>query len=323
MKEEKNVSQAAADGNGQPQQASTDARQKTKKLWGEDRFSLKDSPGFGIAVAMLFTLGIVLLPGYKLGALLIGGGEKDSLQYIAATDLGNALFRIVGFAVMVLLACDLGFAVFGFKGRTRGFLLALPFLLVAVNNLPIVGLCNGTVAVSCRASDIVYFAFFCLSVGLFEEMVFRGIVLPLLLRKMQNTRKGVFWAVCISSVLFGAVHLVNLLSGFDPAVFLQVGYSALIGAMCAMVMVFTRNVFACAFLHAGFNFCGLLADTLGSGVVWGAASVVLTAVVGVAAAAYAVYLLCRRMPLSALPLLYGGRQNIEAAERAQAENKKM
>lgn len=279
-----------------------------RKLWGKDRFSLKDSPVFGIVVIMLFTLGIVLLPGYKLGALFLGAAEKDTLPYAAAANLGNALFRFVGFAVILLLACDLGFGIFGFKGRARGFLLVLPFVVVAVNNLPIVGLCKGTVHVSCRAFDVLYFILFCLSVGLFEEIVFRGIVLPLLLRKMQNTRLGVFWAIFASSVLFGAVHLVNLFSGFDPTVFLQVGYSALIGAMCAMVMLFTRNVFACALLHAGFNFCGLLADTLGSGVVWDAASVVLTAVVGVLAALYAVWLLCKRVPLASLPVLYGGRK---------------
>ena len=273
------------------------ANKKKARLIGKDRFALKDAPVFGVVVIMLFTLGIVLLPGEKLGALLLG--EKG----VDARNLGNTIFRAAGTAVMVLLALDIGWDIFGFTGRGRGFLLALPFVAVAVNNLPIVGLARGTVHVHAGAGSIALFAANCLAVGLFEETVFRGVIFPLILRRMKDDRMGIFLAIVISSVLFGAVHLVNLLSGFNPAVFLQVGYSTLIGAMCAMVMLLTRNVFACAFLHAGFNFCGLLADELGSGPVWDGASIALTAIVGVLAVAYGVLLLVNWLaPLGVLKL---------------------
>lgn len=254
---------------------------------GKDSFALKNTKVFGIAVVLLFTLGIVLLPGEKFGRLLLG---KDALS-VDAECLGNAIFRAVGFAVMVLLALDMGLDIFGFRSGKRGWLLSLPFIVVAVNNAPIVGWATGEVTLHATAASYALFTVNCLFVGLFEEIVFRGVILPLVLRQCKNTRVGVFLALLISSALFGAVHLVNIFSNPVGAVILQIGYSFLIGLMCGMVMLLTRNVFACAFLHALYNFGGLIADSLGSGQVWNATNITLTAVIGVLAVGYGVYLL--------------------------------
>lgn len=262
-----------------------------RRLFGADRFSLRDSPVFGVAVVLLFTLGIVLLPGEKTGKLFLGEGGTDA----DAGNLGNAIFRAAGFGLAVLLALDLGLDIFGFAGRGRGFLLALPFVAVAVNNAPLVGFATGKVTVEASAASYVLFAVNCLFVGLFEEIMFRGLILPLVLRKLPRTRKGIFWSVILSSALFGAIHAVNFFSSALLPVVLQIGYSFLVGAMCAMVLLLTRNIFACALLHGGFNFCGLLADELGTGQVWNAVNITLTAVVGVFAAAYGVYILYKRV----------------------------
>ncbi len=276
--------------------------QKPKKI-GRDRFNLLDSPVFGVAVVILFALGIVLLPGEKLGALMLGKKGTDAMS------LGNAVFRALGFVVLVLLALDLGFGIFGFKGRGKGFLLSLPFVAVAVNNAPLVGLISGEVSVHAGGVSVLLFALYCASVGLFEEIVFRGIVFPLVLRKMGSTRKGIFWSVIISSALFGAIHVVNFFSSAPGAVVLQIGYSFLIGAMCAMVMLLCRNVFACAALHAGFNFAGLIADELGTGQVWNAVNITLTAVVGVLALLYGVFVMVKIVrPDEKLKLLYNAKR---------------
>ena len=277
--------------------------QKPKKA-GRDRFNLLNSPVFGVTVVILFALGIVLLPGEKLGALMLGKKGTDAMS------LGNAIFRALGFVVLVLLALDLGFGIFGFKGRGKGFLLSLPFVAVAVNNAPLAGLASGAVSVNASAISYFLFALYCVFVGLFEEIVFRGIVFPLILRKMGSTRKGIFWSVIISSALFGAIHVVNFFSSSPGAVVLQIGYSFLIGAMCAMVMLLCRNVFACAALHAGFNFAGLIADELGTGQVWNAVNITLTAVVGVLALLYGVFVMVKIVrPDEKLKLLYNAKKD--------------
>ena len=69
-----------------------------------------------------------------------------------------------------------------------------------------------------------------LLVGVGEELVFRGILMRLLLRR------GVGFAVATSSVLFGAMHLVNLLFGMPwQAVALQVAFAGGTGVGFAAV----------------------------------------------------------------------------------------
>ena len=243
---------------------------------GSDKFGLMREPIYGIIVVTLFALGIVLLPGEDLGSLFLGGGGTN------ARNLGNAIFRFSGFALLTLLAVNMGVRIFSFKTGAKGFLLALPFALVAANNAPFAGLATGEISVNASGLGWFLFALNCVSVGLFEELVFRGIIFPLVLAKTKNDRKGVFLAVVISSAVFGAIHLVNLFSSNPLAVLCQVGYSFLVGAMCAL-------------LHAGYNFAGLAADTLGTGTVWNAFSIALTVCVSLAAAGYWAYLMLRQV----------------------------
>ncbi|MDE6397835.1 MAG: CPBP family intramembrane metalloprotease, partial [Clostridiales bacterium] len=265
---------------------------------GRDTFALRKSPAVGVTAVALFALGVAALPGDRLGSFLLGHGG------VTATNLGNALFRLLGAGILLLLALDLGYGICGVRGRGRGMLLALPFLLVAVNNAPWIGLLTGSVTVQAGAGAYLVFALYCAAVGLAEESAFRGIVLPLLLGAFPKTRKHTLWAVLLSSAIFGAAHLINLLSSPPLAVLAQVGYSFLIGCMCAVTLLLTRSIWACALLHALYDFCGLLADALGSGQVWSAASIALTAAVGAAAAGYGIFLFVKKMRIQEVRLLY-------------------
>ena len=62
---------------------------------------------------------------------------------------------------------------------------------------------------------------------------------------------------------------------------LQIGYSFLIGGMCAIVLLYTRCIWICVGLHAIYDFCGYLVPTLGDGVIWDPVTVAITAALGV------------------------------------------
>ena len=55
----------------------------------------------------------------------------------------------------------------------------------------------------------------CLSIGLLEEFVWRGIILNGFLSAWKDKRKGIYFAVLISSLCFGLCHYMNLLAGQD------------------------------------------------------------------------------------------------------------
>lgn len=120
-------------------------------------------------------------------------------------------------------------------------------------------------------------AYLCLSVGLVEEILFRGLVLDLFLRAWGSTQKGVVTAVAVSSLLFGFAHVVTSVI-FDEApggigaaqVVLKTVEAAMMGVLLASVVLRTREIWSAAAAHALADFLPLLSsmifgDTLSSG----------------------------------------------------------
>jgi membrane protease YdiL (CAAX protease family) len=116
----------------------------------------------------------------------------------------------------------------------------------------------------------------------------------LALQEKNKTRKDIFWAIILSSAIFAVVHLANLLSGASPLpVIQQVGYSFLIGAMCALSLIVTKNIWTSIFMHTVFNFAGGLIPMLGSGKIWNVPTIIITAVLAVLVIVYSVILFLR------------------------------
>ena len=244
---------------------------------------MRKTPVESALILYLLAAGLVMFPYQWLGNLFTQDEQT-------AGFLGLGILRILFSGVMLLLAFHMGIRkTLAVRGGWRALLVALPALVVAVNNLPIVALAQGTAAVTGSAGEIAAFALQCVGVGLFEEMAFRGVIFPFVLGKTGTGRKGRFIAVLASSAAFGLLHLVNLLGGFSGGVFLQVGYSFLIGCMLSVVMFCGGGVFICAFIHAVYNFCGNIVFQLGEGAfwdIWCPEEIILTAVVAVAAGVF-------------------------------------
>lgn len=173
--------------------------------------------------------------------------------------------------------------------RIKGFIFILPALAVAINNFPWVSLLAGDCSLEANPADILFYAFICVCVGLFEELAFRGCALMLFLNKRRGSRLGIFMSIFWSSVIFGAVHLVNIFIASPGAVILQIGYSALIGALCCIVLLETGNIWMCVFTHALYNFAGGIVPRLGQGNIWTIEEITFTAVIGVIVAVLCVW----------------------------------
>lgn len=196
------------------------------------------------------------------------------------------------------------------------WLLTIPGFIIVINNFPFVSFFAGDCRINARAESIVYFALVCLGVGFFEEMAFRGCAFMLLLKNKTQSRAKIFLAIFLSSVVFGLVHAVNLFFGGSiVSVVLQIGYSALIGALCSMVLLLTGNIWLCVLLHAAYNFCGGIISDYGIGVQWTSAEIIFTAVVSVIVAIYFVILFLR-MPTSLADRLFV-KKSIENQENEQ------
>lgn len=230
---------------------------------------------------------VLLLLLYEiLGAERIFGGISD-LTLKNTIDL--TVTRAIGSAVFLTILIYLGYRVMNplGKGVARSLLFCLPAFAVAVNNLPIYPLIVGRATVDAPAWRILLLAAECLFVGLFEEACFRGVVFLGFLEKRRSTTSGRFWAIVLSSAVFGLVHAVNLFFGAGPiAVILQIGYSFLIGAMCSVVLMKTANIWICVALHSIFNFCGALVPDCGEGTIFEPITITVTVIIAVLTTIY-------------------------------------
>jgi membrane protease YdiL (CAAX protease family) len=239
--------------------------------------------------AMAFVL--LLLLGCELFRKAIFGGQDSSTELYEMTTraLGGILCAVLIFYcsyqnIFKIKQKDLG----------RAVLFTLPCWAIAINNFPIIPYLSGKVYIEADTSDILFYALQCLCVGFFEELAFRGCIFLLALQRRRQTVWGAFSAIVISSAVFGAIHLVNILAGASPvAVILQVGYSFLIGGMCAVVLMRTHCIWHCVLLHAVYNFCGGVVPRFGGGEIWTVPEIILTVAVSLAVCTYVVISLLR------------------------------
>lgn len=178
-------------------------------------------------------------------------------------------------------------------GKIKIFVYILPFFAVAANNFPFSPLVGGEAVIQSDVNAAVIIGYVCACFGgvFLEESIFRGLILPTLYRKYSSKKHGVFLAALISSLLFGVTHLVNLLAGASVgAVIMQIGYSFLIGGMCACAMILSGNILYPVALHFIFNSGGLLFTyDIISGSIWNILTISVTAVLGCAVFAYALW----------------------------------
>ena len=130
--------------------------------------------------------------------------------------------------------------------------------VVALNNFPWLAWFSGKMhLIHTQPLHFVLLGLYCLLVGFFEEVLFRGVFFGLLAGVFERTHKGLLFTYLISSFAFGAIHLLNVFQSGGAAV-LQAGYSILTGGLFAFVWIKTKNILFPALIHAVYNFCGLL-----------------------------------------------------------------
>lgn len=239
----------------------------------------------GISVAILLLLE-VLSPVYSDDKVL------DSM-------ISMIVSRAIGGLVFIVVSAYLGFDFFDPLARPffRSLLFILPCLAVAINNFPIISAIRGDAYLVSPKWYIPVLAVECLMIGIFEEFAFRGVVFMSILEKRHRTNLDIFISIVLTSAVFGAVHLLNVFQGAGiGSVILQIGYSFLIGGMCSVVLIKTKNIWFCVIIHAVYDFGGYFMQTLGAGTWWDTPTVIITVILSVLVAIYVIIALIRLEP---------------------------
>ena len=203
---------------------------------------------------------IVLMIIFEFSDIRLFENAKDS------TMVSNSILRFLGGIVLVIIIIGSGYSwIFRFKNVWKSFLIIIPALIISINNFPIIAFFDGRATLEEPVYRIYLFLMECLSIGFFEEIIFRGIILVFLLKKLTNQKNGIFLSIFISSLLFGLIHIFNLYSGASIGdTFLQIGYSFLVGMMWSVMFLKTGNLCLTMLLHATFNFFGQVMFYLGN-----------------------------------------------------------
>lgn len=108
--------------------------------------------------------------------------------------------------------------------------------------------------------QILWYVLCMLAVGLAEELTFRGLITQMIYEKYGYNSLGVWLSVVVSSLLFGAVHLVNAAGGAADifGVLVQMVGAAALGMCLAAIYLRTRSLWTVALLHGYMDFCALM-----------------------------------------------------------------
>jgi membrane protease YdiL (CAAX protease family) len=96
-----------------------------------------------------------------------------------------------------------------------------------------------------KIANLIYY----FPASLMEELMFRGLTLLAMVFAWGGTKKGLVKAVLLSSLLFGLIHLFNVVELSIEVVFLEVFVAAMLGFLWAAIVLDTRSLWIAVILH--------------------------------------------------------------------------
>lgn len=154
--------------------------------------------------------------------------------------------------VCYLLILKLGLkntAGFNKKGFKKGLILGIPFLIIGIGSVIFSNM--GTDFNNIKHISIfntILFTINMLFVGINEEVWVRGLVLNGLMKKYE--KNSIWKSIIISSLIFGLVHLPNILFVEPLTLLIQVINAMCGGILFATIFIKSKNIFSVIVIHA-------------------------------------------------------------------------
>lgn len=210
---------------------------------------------------VLFSMGIMIL------SLIVTELPIASLFTFLENELDAAFLEgiieqmMVAFATFLLLKKAGMEKEAGFCSLGKEIWLMFPAVYLILLNLS--GLLAGEMEFGMvRPERAILFLMVYLSTGFFEEILCRGLMLPLFLKKYGNTKKGAYLALVMSSLLFGMAHFTGFFMGRQSllAAVAQMMYATSFGVFAGACVVRMKSIYPMVLLHAVINISGELGE---------------------------------------------------------------
>lgn len=136
-----------------------------------------------------------------------------------------------------------------FKGLITGIpILVFPVALLATS---INDVLNSNFATNNFFSTLLLFIF----VGIYEELLCRGVIQNEFIERFGKTRKQVLFSIISASLIFGCMHITNILVGqtvFETI--MQIAQATCFGMVFGVIYYRTKNIVLNIFLHGFYDF---------------------------------------------------------------------
>lgn len=201
-------------------------------------------------ISLGFVLCIVYIAGRKI---LLSILQDNNTFAIARLVLQLGIFFVGYYSIKKLYDINLRFTT---KGLMEGIFRygAIVFLVVLAN---LIGTYTAPeISIAAAIPKLASILVNMLGIGLAEEIIFRGVLFNAFKEYFGETKIGVFKALFLSSVLFGAIHLINLISYPDLVVstIAQVIYAAFYGFLMGTIYYRSNNIWSVIVLHCLVDF---------------------------------------------------------------------
>jgi len=166
------------------------------------------------------------------------------------------LVPVIFVFVVCLFSGNINKIEFRKEGIGTGILLGWPFITVGVIELVSLYLSFDKSSVSLPSIEkIMFFTLVMVLIGIFEEVLCRGVILNNMINKWGYTKTGIIKAVILSSLIFGVGHLVNLF--IYPTLIIrtlvQVMRASLHGFLFASIYLRCKNIWSLVILHGLYD----------------------------------------------------------------------
>lgn len=167
--------------------------------------------------------------------------------------------RIIGIILTLILIKKLKLKL-NYKFKYNYLLISWMFILYIIFNIEFVAINNKMYL------NLLLMIVEALSIGFYEEFLFRGLVFNIFKEKFKNN--NIIIPILFTSILFGLIHFINLKNGYQFNLILyQVMYTTIIGFSLNSILVRTEyNIIWVSLLHGLYDIASGFGDLINSSV---------------------------------------------------------
>lgn len=201
-----------------------------------------------------------------MGALVVGEALLSTWVTASSAALIGSLLRLTIGAVFISFLIRRGLG--SRAGVTCLTAANKPFWLIGFSPLCFFLFANlsGLNPSSWQLTTTILLAWFVenISVGFFEEVLFRGWALYILLQAWGATRRGLVTACIVQALLFGPLHLLNAL-GDEPIMLVlsNTVFATIVGIAFGAAYAYSRSLWTCVTIHTLINMAASANGVLG------------------------------------------------------------